>query len=178
MNKNKRKIDTNTMVKAAFLTAVSIVLGRFLTILIIPSIKIGFGGVPVFISGILFGPMVGGITGIASDLIGVLINPMGPYHPGFTFSAFLNGFVPGLFAIYFRKVLKNKKIITFPRILTVEVFLGVINGIFLNTLWLTQILGKGYLVLLPARAVSVLIHTPLNSIIIFNVLRYMKIEKN
>lgn len=177
MKKNKKSINTNTMVKAAFLTALSIVLTRFLSIMVLPSIRLGFGTVPIFISGILFGPAVGGLTGIAADLIGVLINPMGPvFHPGFTFSAFLNGAIPGLFMIYFRKNLKNGNGISFLRILMVEVFLGISNGILLNTLWLTQVLGKAYLILLPARALSVLINVPIRTIITFNILKYFKNE--
>ena len=177
MKKIKKKITTNTMVKAGFLTALSIVLTRFLSIMVLPSIRLGFGTVPIFISGILFGPGVGGLTGIAADLIGVLINPMGTgYHPGFTFSAFLNGAIPGLFMIYYRKNLKNGNGISFLRIFIVEVFLGITNGIFLNTLWLTQLLGKAYLILLPARALSVLINVPIMTIIIFNILKYFKKE--
>lgn len=177
MKKSKNKINTNTMVKASFLIALSIVLTRFLSIMVLPSVRLGFGSVPIFISGILFGPAVGGLTGIAADLIGVLINPMGPaYHPGFTFSAFLNGAIPGLFMLYFRKNLKNGNGINFLRIFMVEVFLGITNGIFLNTLWLTQILGKGYLILLPARALSVLINVPIMTFIIFSILKYFKNE--
>lgn len=180
MNTNRKKIDTNTMVKAAFLAALSIVLTRFLSIMLpiagLPTIRIGFGGVPIFISGILFGPTVGGITGIVADLIGVLINPMGPYHPGFTFSAFLNGAIPGIFAIYFRKRPINGSFITFKRILMVEIFLGISNGIFLNTLWLTQILGKGFLILVPARAINTLVNVPIRTIIIYNILKYFKKE--
>lgn len=174
-NKN-RKMTTNTMVKAAFLTAVSIVLTRFFAIPILPSIRIGFGGVPIFISGVLFGPIVGGITGVAADLIGMLINPMGAYHPGFTFSAFLDGAIPGLFAIYYRKNSKDGSFITFPKILFIEAVLGIVTGLVLNTLWLTQLLGKGFLILLPARALSTFVNVPIRSIIIYNILKYFKKE--
>lgn len=177
MQKSRRKINTNTMVKSAFLAAVSIVLTRFFSIMILPSIRLGLGGVPIFISGILFGPIVGGITGLAADLLGMLINPMGgAFHPGFTFSAFLGGAIPGLFGIYYRKNLKDGNPITFPRVLIAGATLGITTGLVLNTLWLTQLLGKGFLILLPARVVSTVVNVPIRSIIIFNILKYFKKE--
>lgn len=181
MTKNKRTMTTNTMVRAAFLTGLSIVLTRFLSIMLpiagLPTIRIGFGTIPIFISGLLFGPGVGGITGVAADFIGMLINPMGmAYHPGITFSAFLNGAIPGVFALYFRKRPINGSYVTFNRILIVETFLGITNSIFLNTLWLTQLLGKGFLVLLPARAINAVINIPLMTVIIFKILDHFKKE--
>lgn len=105
----KKKINTKSLVSASLLTAISIILTRALSI-IIPiaggqALRIGFGGVPIMIAGILFGPLVGALTGVTADLVGVLINPMGPYFPGFTLSAGLSGFIPGLFYHY---VFKNR----------------------------------------------------------------------
>ncbi|MGO1369320.1 MAG: folate family ECF transporter S component [Senegalia sp. (in: firmicutes)] len=106
----KRSIRTKSLVAASLLTAISIILTRVFSV-IIPiaggqGLRIGFGGVPIMISGILFGPLVGALTGTTADLIGVLINPMGPYFPGFTLSAALSGFIPGLFYHY---IFKNKE---------------------------------------------------------------------
>lgn len=177
----KRRIDTNVLVKAAFLTALSIVLTRFLSIMLpiggAGTIRIGFGSMPIFISGILFGPVVGGITGVSADLIGMLVNPMGAFHLGITFSSFLNGAIPGLFAIYFRKNLKNESYITFSRILIVQIVLGIVNGLILMPIWLIGLYGKATVITsYPFRVINTIISIGLHTVIIFNILKFFKNE--
>lgn len=176
----KNRMNTNTLVKAAFLTALSVVLTRFFSIILPlaagPTIRVGFGELPITMSGLLFGPIVGGITGAAADLLGVLINPMGAYHPGFTISAFINGFIPGLLAIYYRKKTKNGSFITFPRVLLAQILNGIVTGLILNTFWLSQLMGNAFLVILPPRIINVIINVPLSSIIIYNILKLFKNE--
>lgn len=175
--KTKKKISTKVLVRASFLTAISIVLTRFLSIMVpiagLPTIRVGFGGIPIAMAGLLFGPLVGGITGLASDLIGVLINPQGAFHPGFTLSAILGGFIPGLFTLYFKKNKKNGKDFTLARIFIVKLFTTIIISIGLNTFWLTQLLGRGYLVLLPARLINALINLPIQAFILFTVISFL-----
>ena len=178
MYRSRKKINIKHMVMAAFLTALSIVLTRFLSFILpiagLPTVRVGFGRVPIVISGLLFGPMLGGLTGAAADLIGVLINPMGTYHPGFTISAILDGLIPGLIAIYFKANPRLGKNFTMTRIFVVELVLTILNSIILNTLWLTQLLGRGYLVLLPARVINAVINLPIQTIIIFTIIIYLE----
>ena len=86
--RTKQKFDIRTIVKAGFLVAISVVMTRFAYIMLpiggVQGLRISFGELPIMLSGFLFGPVVGGITGIAADLIGVLVNPQGAYFPGFT----------------------------------------------------------------------------------------------
>ncbi len=78
----KNKILINNLVKAAMLTALSIILSRILGIQLTQDIKISFGTLPLMLSGILFGPLLGALSGLAADLIGIMINLGGAYHPG------------------------------------------------------------------------------------------------
>lgn len=178
---NNSKITTRVLVRAAFLTALSIVLTRFLSI-IAPvggagTIRIGFGGIPIFISGILFGPTVGGITGVAADLIGVLINPMGQFHPGFTFSSFLGGAVPGLFALYFRRRPKNGSYVTFSRVILVKIVLGILTGLILNPIWLIGLYGKASIIAsYPFRILNTVLNIIIASTISYNILKLFKNE--
>lgn len=177
MRIRRSKINIRHMVMAAFLTALSIVLTRFLSVILpiagLPTIRVGFGRAPIVMSGLLFGPLLGGLTGAAADLIGVLINPMGTYHPGFTISAILDGLIPGLIAIFYRRKLVGRSHITLRRVFTVELILTILNSIVLNTLWLTQLLGKGYMILLPARVINAVINLPIQTIMIYTILRFL-----
>ena len=174
----KRSMDTRTLVKAAFLAAISIVLTRFLYFFIplagFPALRISFGEVPIMMSGLIFGPVVGGITGVASDLIGVLVNSQGAFHPGFTLSALLWGLIPGLFAYLFKKSDSYEKIYSFKHIFIAVLVSFIVVSLALNTLWLSSMFGKGFLVLLPGRVVAAIVNIPLQSIIITSLLRYLK----
>jgi len=109
---NKSKVfDTKILVSCGLLSGISIILTRFFSYMIplagFPVLRIGFGDIPVIISGILFGPIAGALTGGVSDILGFIINPMGgPYIPGMTVGAILRGLLPGL--IYW--VIRNHKV--------------------------------------------------------------------
>jgi ECF transporter S component (folate family) len=101
------KVSTSVMVKASLLAGLSIILTRVFAFMIplagLPALRIGFGAIPIIISGILFGPIIGGFTGAVADVVGFLINPMGgAFFPGFTISAALSGAIPG-FVYHFIK---------------------------------------------------------------------------
>ncbi len=178
MLKAKNKIDVRTMVKAGFLVAISIVMTRFVYIMLAPAgvqaLRISFGDVPLMLSGILFGPLVGGLTGLAADLIGFLINPMGPYHPGFTLSSILWGALPAFIFILLRGRKTFEKSLTFKNIVIAVLFTTITVSLLLNTYWLSRLYGKGFLVLLPSRVIAALISIPLHSTIIRALVKYLK----
>ncbi|MFA9397493.1 MAG: folate family ECF transporter S component [Clostridiaceae bacterium] len=236
-------LSTKKVVSAGLLTSISIILTRYFAIMIplagLPSLRIGFGSIPIIISGILFGPLIGALTGIVADLIGFSINPMGGiFFIGFTISSALYGILPGLIYKYIRssklklnyniiniisillfslsvlyimfinKVLifknnilylyndklpiffivfmlvilfcfisipilmnikyKNKiGIYSFDKILFSFTTTYLIVSLMLDTLWLSILYSKGYLVFLPGRVLSAIFIIPIHSIIIF-----------
>ena len=103
---NKSRLSTKTLTQAGFLTAISIVLTRFVSVMIplaggLPTLRLGFGELPIIMSGLLFGPFVGGMVGLIADLIGAWAFPQGPFFPGFTLSSMLWGILPGIYGVYF-----------------------------------------------------------------------------
>lgn len=165
---NKSKFSTKTLTQAGFLTAISIVLTRFVSIMVplaggLPALRLGFGELPIVLSGLLLGPLVGGITGLVADLIGALAFPQGPFFPGFTLSSMLWGILPGIYSIYLRRKGENGNPFTFKRILFIIVVSTIPISLILNTYWLSLMLGKGFFVLLPGRLLSDLVKIPLVS---------------
>ncbi|MBC8590727.1 folate family ECF transporter S component [Wansuia hejianensis] len=169
----KKGISTKVMVQAGFLVAVSIVLTRFLVIMPTNTLRIGLGEVPLMISGFLFGPIVGGIVGAAADLTGIVINPQGPPHFGFTLSSMLWGIIPGLFVALHSKRRKGDPYTKLNITVTVSICIIIIS-LGLNTYWLSNLYGKGFLVMLPERLMSAIISIPLQSIIIISLMKYLK----
>ncbi len=169
-------MDTKVMVKAAFLTGLSIVLTRFLYTFIplAGGTRISIGEVPLMMTGMLFGPLVGGVSGIVADLVGIIINPQGTIHPGFMLSSVLWGLIPGLLFILFRKKKKYDAIYSPVNISVTVAICFIIISLGLNTLWLSELYKIPYLLLLPGRAVVTSIMIVVQSIIITTLIKYLR----
>ena len=84
---------------AAMLTAISVIIGIFCKNFLNLGnglYRITFENLPIILTGILFGPMVGGVVGISSDLVSYLLSSQ-VYPPNLivTLGAFSIGFISG-----------------------------------------------------------------------------------
>ncbi|MBZ4203346.1 ECF transporter S component [Mycoplasma tauri] len=82
-----------------------IVFASFVPFISIPSYKISFIGLPIKISGFIFGPFVGGFVGLISDLISFALFPTF-YNIYYTLAAIIDGVIAGLVGFIFLKILK------------------------------------------------------------------------
>lgn len=87
---------TYTLVSVSALTAIYLILSRFLAINIGGFGRIQLGVVARMMAGIWFGPFAGALCGLASDLLGCLIQGYA-VNPLITFAAILWGVIPALF---------------------------------------------------------------------------------
>lgn len=159
---NKTNIfSVKRIVLMAMLVAISIVLTRLASFMLLNgTIRLGFGNLPIIYSGLLLGPIAGGIVGILSDLLGMLIMPAGAYHPGFTLSAALCGIIPGLIVYWMGKSDSWLTVAVSNIVVCIIVFFG------LTTLWISQIVGTAFLVLLPSRVIASSIITVISIVVI------------
>lgn len=178
MYKKKGIMNTRIMVKAGFLTALSIVFTRFIYAFVplggAQTLRISFGEVPIMMAGLMFGPVVGGITGAAADLIGILINAQGAFHPGFTLSSILWGVIPGLFLLIFKRSSSYERVYSITNILLAVFVSFVVVSLGLNTIWLGQLYGTAFIVLLPGRLINTIVSVPIQSILIKTLFKYLK----
>lgn len=155
---------------AALFISLSIILTRYASITPLPSIRIGFGSLPIQVAGIFLGPITGGLVGLIADPLGFVMNPQGTYHLGFTLSSVLNAVIPGLLAMTVRQRSKSTKAATFYLASLTTISITVICSALLNTLWLAQILHTSYEVLfisrLPATLLTGVVHFALLIIVI------------
>lgn len=70
--------STRVLVVSALLVSMSIVLGKFGAVNIGNSIRIGFGGLPIQMAGIFFGPIVGAAVGLVADVVGCMLKGYEP----------------------------------------------------------------------------------------------------
>lgn len=157
---------TSALTACAMLAALAFILNQVASINIGPYVKIGFSGIPNQIVDYLFGPVTGSLFAGVLDLVKYFVRPDGPFFFGFTFNAMAGAFIYGCF--YYRRKM------TLKRVLAAKLIVVVVVNIFLNTLWLDMLYGKGFLAILPARAFKNLIMWPIDSVIYFTLIRLIE----
>ena len=135
------KFSTRTLTTMALLTALEIVLSRFLSISAWNT-KIGFAFVPVALAAMLLGPLYAGLVAALADFVGAILFPVGAYFPGFTLTAFLIGLCLGL-CLYKKQ--------SFPRLLLAAALHQGVLSLALNSLWISLLYGSPYGPLLLSR---------------------------
>ena len=98
-----------TLAVCALLAAVSVVLARLVIPMPNETTRFSLEAIPIFIAGMLFGPLPGALVGFVADFVGCLFSGYG-YNPLFCVPPILYGLCAGLFAPMLRKK------ITIPRI--------------------------------------------------------------
>lgn len=122
-----------------------------------PYIRIGFANIPNLLVSVLFGPVTGTVFAGLMDVLNYVLHPTGPFFFGFTFNAMLAGFIYGC--------LFYKKQLTVSRVLIAKGIVMLICNVLLNTLWLDMLYGKGFMAILPARALKNLIMWPIDTFV-------------
>ena len=150
----------------AMFAALSLILNQVASITIGPYIKIGFSGIPNQLVDYLFGPVTGGLFAGILDIIKYFMKPDGPFFFGFTFNAILASLIYGSF--YYKKKL------TLKRVLLAKFVVFLVVNVILSTLWLDMLYGKGFLALLPMRALKNVIMWPIDSFIFFSITKVIE----
>ena len=101
MNK-KALMTTKTLAYCALLTALSVVLARLFGLMPEESSRYSIEAVPIFLAGMLFGPIAGAMVGFSADFIGCLFSPFG-YNPIFCIPPILYGVFGGVFRHFLGK---------------------------------------------------------------------------
>ena len=94
MEKN-RTFTTKALTACALLIAMQVILARFVAISISETTRISFEAIPIFLAGLLFGPVAGVLVGFISDFIGAIMSY--GFNPVFCIPPILYGLCGGLF---------------------------------------------------------------------------------
>lgn len=136
MSKRKNEEKIFTLVCLALLTAMQIVIARFLIIPLSDSLRISFSFIPVVIAARRFG-VLGAVTVYGlGDFIGAVAFPTtGAYFPGFTLTAVISGAIYGI-------LLGKKTGIT--RIILSVVLSQLLCTVLLNSYWISTLYGAPF----------------------------------
>ena len=100
--KGKKKMATKTLAYCAMLSAISVALARLAGLMPDESSRFSIEAVPIFLAGMLFGPLAGGLVGFTADFVGCLFSPFG-FNPIFCVPPILYGVFGGVFQKYLGK---------------------------------------------------------------------------
>lgn len=171
MDRVTKKINTSAIVLAGLLSAISIIFTRFFALMIAGNtIRLSFGDIPLELSGILLGPVFGALTGVVADVAGSLVRSYGPYFPGFTLSSALMGIIPALFFI------NAKEKISLWKIAAAVITTNIVVSLGLNTLWLSIMFKKAFIVLLPGRLLTRAIMIPIEIFSLYIITRKLRLK--
>ena len=160
---------TQKLVYNSFLIALSILATRLFSFMIplggIGALRLGFGPVPIILSGVLFGPLWGGLAGLAGDLLGFALNPMGSaFLPQVTVVAVLTGVIPGF-------LLRNKRKPSFGDFLMAVGISQVVLRILVMPWILHKTFGVPLWVNVPLRLLTQVVLIPSYTILVSNLYR-------
>ena len=96
VEKTGTTMQTRTLVFCALLAAITVVLARLIIPMPNATTRFSVEAVPVFLAGMLFGPIPGMLVGLVSDAVGCLFSGYG-YNPLFAVPPILYGLCGGLF---------------------------------------------------------------------------------
>ena len=113
---------TKTMAYCALLAALSVVLARLIIPMPDSSTRFSIEAVPIYMAGMLFGPLAGGLVGFCADFVGTLFSGYG-FNPLFCVPPILYGVCGGLFRHY---LAKN---VSIPRL-----FVGLVPPVVLGSI--------------------------------------------
>lgn len=173
----QNKIDSRNLTKKVallgVLTAMGVVLGRFIPILNVLTSKYDFSFAAVMLAAYFVGPLGGAVVGGLVDLIGALLFPTGAYFPGFTATAALTGLVFGL--LLYKKC-------TFPRIVISVLSTQAVCSLLINTYFIATFFSpKGFTALLATRAIQAAVMSAFQIVFAeiflrkFDIKKYLKI---
>ena len=161
----KKKNATRMLVTMALLSAIEVVLARFIVPMPNPTMRFSIEAVPIIVAGYIYGPVAGAIVGLVGDAVGTLFSGYG-YNPLFAVPPMLIGLCAGLL----RPLLYKK--VSYPRILATFLPAVVLGSVLWQSYWLSFFYGThSFVWFLGSRAVQFAITSLVNAAVIFGLFK-------
>lgn len=171
--KTKASRLLRVMVICAFLTAVSIVMGKYLAINLSDVLRFSFENLPIILAGIAFGPIAGAAVGVVADLLGCVLVGFG-VNPLVTIGAALIGAVAGIFRYLFNK---PGGVSLFLKIFLAEISAHIVGSVIVKTIGLSAWYDMDLVILMLWRALNYLIISAAEIPLLFAILKNRAISR-
>lgn len=166
----KSRMSTRALAYCALLAAISVVLARLIIPMPNASTRFSIEAVPIFMAGMLFGPMSGGIVGFSADLVGCLFSGYG-YNPIFCLPPILYGVFGGLFRHFLGKN------VSIPRLIVAFLPPIVFGSILYQSFALAFVynskgsIGASLIYFLSTRSVQFVVTMVLDALVIYSLFK-------
>ena len=147
----------STLIFSALMIAACVVLSYVPSIHISDQVRITWGFLARALCGMVGGPINALVFGAAEDTISYLLNPTGPYFPGYALTTMLGTMLYALF-LYRAKC-------SILRIFLAKLCTNALN-VTLGALWSALLYGKGYLYYASASLVKNVLMLPVQTIML------------
>lgn len=159
---------TRSIAYCAMLAALSIIMARMLSFSVAGGVRWSADKFPLFLAGLLFGPVMGGLTGFAADFLGSLMQ-FG-FNPILCLPAILYGLLGGLFQKYLQKHF------SLPRLALSYLFPVVIGSVLYQScalayLYFDGTFAEGVLYYLSTRSIQFAIMLAVEVLIIYMLMK-------
>ena len=160
-----RTLTTKTLSYCALLAALSVALARLVIPMPAADTRFSLEAVPIFIAGMLFGPIPGALVGFCADFVGCLFSPYG-YNPIFCIPPILYGLSAGLFRYFLCQKVSPLRI---TLALLPPVILGSIayQSLTLSYMYFDGSLWAGFVYYLTTRSIQFAITLVLDVLVIY-----------
>lgn len=168
MEKNSRYQKTSKLVIVSLMIALALILNRIVPATPVYHLSLDF--LAIFIVGLMYGPIWGGVAYGLADTIGSILIPFGPYNPAITATLVLIGIIYGLF--FYKKDLSGKNLYIKVVISALLIFLV---KLFLTTLALWPMFGAGdtyiaYVILRLPNCIAILVAQLVTTPLVYSVI--------
>lgn len=166
MRDQKRNgITTRVLANCALLAALSVVLARLIIPMPNASTRFSIEAVPIFLAGLLFGPIPGALVGFVADLVGCLFSGYG-YNPIFCVPPIFYGLFAGLVRYY---ICAKPNLLRLTICWLPPVILGSVLYQSATLAWVygTGTFREGFLVFLSTRSIQFAVTLVIDVLIVF-----------
>ena len=167
MSKNKTRLQKLTA--GAMMAALSIILERVFAIMPASNmmdIRISLSNVPLVLAGVLVSPVIGGIAGIVSDIVGCFISGYAPF-PILTLAPFVMGFLPGMII----KLYKTETKYPFVKVSLAVTVSHIAASVLITTYGLSVMRGVAFIPMLITRLSSMGINLVIDIVLVYLLVR-------
>ena len=151
--KKTKKSHLKLLVALSLMSALSIVLGKYLAFNVGSVLRFSFENLPIIFSGLAFGPIAGGAVGLVADLVGCLLVGY-EINPVVTLGAVIIGVLAGVCRMPFAN---NKEPSLVFLVLSAELISHLLGSVIVKTIGLSAYYDMPFFILMAWRLLNYLV---------------------
>ncbi|WP_312846208.1 folate family ECF transporter S component [Enterococcus faecium] len=131
--------------------------------------QITFGFLSMALMGYLYGPIWAGLLEMLSNTLNFTIFDSGTFQAAFLITAFLGGFINGLF-LYHKKI-------NLPSVIAAQLLIMIPVSLFINSWLMSVLFGADFKVIFLGRVIRNMIQIPIQIMVVYSFIKTLEARK-